>query len=77
MRAVIGSDHAGYEMKEEIVDALKEFGCEVTDVGSHEPDKSDDYPDFAQLVARAIQAGEADRGRSHLRQWCWSIRCCK
>jgi ribose 5-phosphate isomerase B len=62
MRVVIGSDHAGYEMKEQIVDAVKKFGHEVTDVGTHEPDKPHDYPDFAQLVARAIQAGEADRG---------------
>jgi ribose 5-phosphate isomerase B len=62
MRIVIGSDHAGYEMKEKIVDAVKKFGYEVTDVGTHEPDKPDDYPDFAQLVAQKIQAEEADRG---------------
>jgi ribose 5-phosphate isomerase B len=62
MRIVIGSDHAGYEMKEKIVDAVKKFGYEVTDVGTHEPDKPDDYPDFAQLVAQNIQAEEADRG---------------
>ena len=62
MRIVIGSDHAGYEMKGKIVDAVKKFGYEVTDVGTHEPDKPDDYPDFAQLVAQKIQAEEADRG---------------
>jgi ribose 5-phosphate isomerase B len=62
MRIAIGSDHAGYEMKEQVAEAVKNFGHEVTDVGTHEPDQPDDYPDFAQLVAQNIQAGKADRG---------------
>jgi ribose 5-phosphate isomerase B len=62
MKIVIGADHAGYEMKQGAVEYLKQLGHEVTDVGTHEPGKPDDYPDFAALVARQLQAGQADRG---------------
>src|ERR1700722_13811749 len=62
MRIVIGSDRAGCQMKKEVADAVKNLAHEVTDVGTHEPDKPDDYPDFAQLVAQNVQAGEATRG---------------
>jgi ribose 5-phosphate isomerase B len=41
---------------------LEELGHSVVDVGTHEPGKPDDYPDFAKLVAQQLQAGKADRG---------------
>jgi hypothetical protein len=41
MRTVIGSDHTGYEMKEQIVDVVRKFRHEVSDVGTHESDKPD------------------------------------
>jgi len=62
MRIVIGADHAGYEMKQGAVEHLKQLGHEVIDVGTNEPGKPDDYPDFAALVAKQLQAGRAERG---------------
>ncbi|MEQ1949060.1 MAG: ribose 5-phosphate isomerase B [Bryobacteraceae bacterium] len=61
MKIFIGADHAGYQLKDEIAATLRSAGHEVTDVGTNGPD-SVDYPDFAGLVARAVAAGEADRG---------------
>lgn len=57
----IGSDHAGYEMKEEIAGYLKELGYEPEDVGTSGP-QSVDYPDFAGLVAGMVSRGERKRG---------------
>jgi len=62
MKIVIGADHAGYEMKESVKLHLEKLGHSVIDVGTHEPGKPDDYPDFAELVAKQLQAGKADRG---------------
>jgi ribose 5-phosphate isomerase B len=62
MKIVIGADHAGYEMKQGAVEHLKQLGHQVTDVGTHDPGKPDDYPDFAELVAKQLQAGNAERG---------------
>ena len=57
----IGSDHAGYEIKEEIAGYLKELGYEPEDVGTT-GQQSVDYPDFAELVAGMISRGERGRG---------------
>ncbi|MDR1727926.1 MAG: ribose 5-phosphate isomerase B [Acidobacteriota bacterium] len=61
MRVVIGSDHAGVELKREIVARLGELGHEALDVGTHGTEAVD-YPDFAEAVARALLDGKADRG---------------
>ncbi|MBP1735518.1 MAG: sugar-phosphate isomerase, RpiB/LacA/LacB family, partial [Deltaproteobacteria bacterium] len=45
MKVVIGSDHAGYELKEQIKVVLEEKGCTIIDVGAESP-VSVDYPDF-------------------------------
>ncbi len=60
-RVVIGADHGGFALKEELAARLKD-AFEVRDVGAHAVDPDDDYPDFAEPVARAVAAGEADRG---------------
>ena len=57
----IGSDHAGYEMKEEIVGYLKELGYEPEDMGTSGM-RDVDYPDFAGLVAGMVSRGERKRG---------------
>ncbi len=62
MKIVIGADHAGFDMKQSAMDHLKKLGHEVTDIGTHEPGKPDDYPDFARLVAENLQAGQSERG---------------
>lgn len=62
MKIVIGADHAGYQLKTQLVEHVKALGHEVMDVGTFDPGKPDDYPDFATLVARQIQNGNAERG---------------
>ncbi len=62
MNISIGADHAGYEMKQQLVELVKKLGHAVHDVGTFEPGKPDDYPDFAILVAEDIRAGKAERG---------------
>lgn len=61
MKIYIGSDHAGYELKETIKNFLKHGGYAFEDVGTHSRD-SVDYPDFVIQVAEAVAKGEADRG---------------
>lgn len=62
MRVVIGADHAGFTLKEALKEYLSEQGHDIVDVGAHEYDGSDDYPDFSEAVGRAVVAGEAPRG---------------
>ena len=57
----IGSDHGGFELKQDIIAYLEEKGIEVKDYGTYSTD-SCDYPDYAKAVARAILDKEADRG---------------
>lgn len=61
MRIVVGSDHAGFHLKEHVKAALGELGHEVVDVGPATPG-SVDYPQYAADAARLVAAGEADRG---------------
>ena len=58
MKIVVGSDHAGFPMKAEVLAFLKESGHEVLDVGSFDPAPVD-FPDIARKVAAAITTGEA------------------
>ena len=62
MRVALAADHAGFELKEQLVRTLKEWGFEVSDFGATNYDKFDDYPDFAERVAQAVQSGTAERG---------------
>jgi len=62
MKISIGADHAGYEMKRELIEFLEPLGHTVHDVGTFEPDKPDDYPDYARLVAEDVRSGQAERG---------------
>jgi len=61
MKIAIGSDHAGFALKQALVAPLNNAGHEVLDLGTKGPD-SVDYPDFAGAVARSVVSGEADRG---------------
>src|SRR5215475_10621034 len=61
MKIVVGSDHAGFPMKAELVAFIRQRGHEVTDVGSHDPNPVD-FPDIARKVAAAITSGAAERG---------------
>lgn len=62
MRFACGFDHGGFPLRETVFAALRDGGHEVLDLGASELDPGDDYPDFALAVARAIRAGEAERG---------------
>jgi ribose 5-phosphate isomerase B len=61
MRIALAADHAGYALKDELVGWLREQGHEVIDLGTNGPD-SVDYPEYGAKLARAIAAGEAERG---------------
>ena len=62
MRVAFGTDHGGLAIKDYILDAIREAGHEPLDLGAYALDPVDDYPDFAQLVGEAVQAGRAERG---------------
>ncbi|MBI2059493.1 MAG: ribose 5-phosphate isomerase B [Nitrospirae bacterium] len=61
MRVVIGSDHAGFELKQFVVAVLRELQHPVADVGTYSAEPAD-YPDYAEKVGVAIREGKADRG---------------
>lgn len=61
MKIGIGSDHGGFELKEEIISYLKESGIELVDFGTYGKD-SVDYPDYGRKVAEAVISKEVDRG---------------
>jgi len=61
MKIAIASDHAGFRLKEEVVQFLRERGHEVIDFGCHE-ESSVDYPDYGAEVARRVSSGEVQRG---------------
>src|SRR4030042_3004551 len=61
LRVAIGADHGGFLLKNELVERLrKQF--DIQDLGAHKFDPDDDYPDFAEAVARAVASGKARRG---------------
>ncbi|GMQ86119.1 MAG: ribose 5-phosphate isomerase B [Acidimicrobiia bacterium] len=61
MRIAIGTDHAGFDLKQDLIDRLEKAGHEVTDVGAFDAEPSD-YPDSAAAVARSVVSGESERG---------------
>jgi len=61
MRIAVGNDHAGLPIKAAVLDELQQLGHEVSDLGTNDP-RSQDFPDFAGYVGRAIQNGDAQRG---------------
>ncbi len=61
MRIVVGSDHAGYILKQEVGEALRGAGHEVLDVGTNSTAPVD-YPDSAEAVGKAVMDGRAERG---------------
>lgn len=61
MRIVLGSDHAGFEMKQDLVRFVRELGHDVVDVGT-DSTAPVDYPDFAEAVGQAVRTQQAERG---------------
>ena len=61
MKIAIASDHAGFELKEEVRRYIADLGYDVLDLGAFNTEPSD-YPDYAEFVGRALMAKNADRG---------------
>jgi len=62
MKIYLGTDHAGFELKEQIKTFLKESGFGVADQGAFTLDQDDDYPDYMKIVAKLVQSDEGSRG---------------
>jgi ribose 5-phosphate isomerase B len=62
MRVGIAADHGGLTLKEQLVESLRGSGYDVMDFGAHHLDPEDDYPDFVIPLAKAVAAGDIERG---------------
>lgn len=62
MKIAIGFDHGGFPLKNDIIKIIKRMGHEILDMGAHENDPEDDFPDFAAPVAKAVQNKTAKKG---------------
>ena len=62
MRVAFAADHAGVELKDELLAALADGGHDLVDLGGDGSDPHDDYPDFARALARYVAGGQAERG---------------
>lgn len=61
MRIAVGSDHAGFPLKQEMAEYLRQAGHDVVDVGTHSTEPVD-YPDSAEAIGKAVIDGRAERG---------------
>jgi len=61
LRVALGADHGGYSLKNELLARLQ-GQYDILDLGAHKYDPDDDYPDFAEAVAKAVASGKAQRG---------------
>jgi ribose 5-phosphate isomerase B len=62
MRVGIASDHGGFALKTTITPSLRSLGYEVVDYGAYQLNPADDYPEFIITLARAVAAGQVERG---------------
>ena len=61
MRVAVGFDHAGFPLKQTVLQAVHDAGHEPIDLGTNSADPVD-FPDYSEKVGRAVQSGEAERG---------------
>ena len=61
MKVVVGFDHAGFPLKQTVLDAVRDSGHEPMDVGTNSAEPVD-FPDYSEKIGRAIQSGGAERG---------------
>jgi ribose 5-phosphate isomerase B len=62
MKIALSADHAGYSLKQHLVESLRAAGHDVLDLGVDTADVPSDYPDAAAVLAEAIRTGRAERG---------------
>ena len=61
MKVAVGCDHAGFPLKDAVIESVKAAGHEEIDVGTYDTE-SVDFPDFTKKVGEKVQSGEAERG---------------
>jgi len=61
MKIAIGADHAGFGLKEDVIELLKGLNHDIVDCGTYNTE-SVDYPDFGEKVSKMVAAGEVERG---------------
>lgn len=61
MKIAVATDHAGFLLKQTVIQAINDSGHEVIDLGT-DSTEAVDYPDFAEMLGREIQSGRAERG---------------
>lgn len=61
MKIAVATDHAGFPIRDIVLEAVRDAGHEIIDLGTHSAEAVD-YPDYAEKIGWAIQSGEADRG---------------
>jgi ribose 5-phosphate isomerase B len=62
MKVAIGADHGGFDLKQRLVQVLRDAGHDVLDLGADAIAPADDYPDYARAVGKAVVEGKAERG---------------
>ena len=62
MQVAFGTDHGGFELRVPVIEQIESLGHIVLDHGAREYQYDDDYPDFAQAVAKSVADGQAHRG---------------
>src|SRR5215471_1155457 len=62
MKIAVAADHAGVPLMDPILAQVRSLGHEVLDLGTHDPTKPDDYPDYARAIGETLQQARADRG---------------
>ncbi|MCH2311423.1 MAG: ribose 5-phosphate isomerase B [SAR202 cluster bacterium] len=62
MIVVIGADHGGFPLKDDLSKLISDLSHEVLDIGAHVIDPLDDYPDYAKSVAETVASGKAHKG---------------
>ena len=61
MKVAVGFDHAGFPLKQTVLQAVRDAGQEPIDMGTNSTE-SVDFPDYSEKVGRAVESGEAERG---------------
>ena len=62
MKIAVACDHGGFPLKQTLIEVIEQLGHEAIDLGAHQLNQEDDYPDFARYVGQAIQHGQVPRG---------------
>jgi ribose 5-phosphate isomerase B len=62
MKIAVAADHGGVPLNEIVIEELRRLGHDVVDLGGHDANNGDDYPDYAEAIGRKIASGEVERG---------------